>query len=347
MRTGDRRRFQTWATIVAAALLFAGCGARVSEASPGARSASAESAQGDLVPKARLALAQLPKWPRDGWVSVPVASVWDHLTSARPVDAPDLSASPQVAEWLSRLTFGQRLGLDNLLATQALLNDPVVVLGETGAWAHVLVSGQRGAVWRKGVAGWMAADQITFRAPPAAPRTATVAVPMVRAGGLTLSYGTRLPVLASTRKSIVVATPAGRATLPFSVARLSPAPRSGPAVVLEAERFLGLPYLWAGTSAYGFDCSGLTYMVYRQFGVSLARDAADQARAGRPVTLQSLQLGDLVFFAFSGPKVDHVGIYAGNGMMIDAPETGRTVELVPLSDPGLMAGFAGARRYLS
>lgn len=347
MRSGDRRRFQLWATIVAVALVSASYGGRVSEAGTRPQLVTAVSGQSDMVPKARLALAQLPKWPRRAWVDVPVASVWDHPNSARPVDAPDLSASPQVAGWLSRLTFDQRLALDNLLATQALLDDPIVVLGETGPWAHVLVSEQRGAVYRTGVDGWMAADQITFRAPPEARRTAMVSVPLVHAGGLTLSYGTRLPVLAASRASIVVATPKGRSTLPASVARLEPAPPSGPAVVREAERFLGLPYLWAGASAYGFDCSGLTYMVYRQFGISLPRDAADQARGGRPVALQALRPGDLVFFAFSGSKVDHVGIYAGNGMMIDAPETGRSIEIVPLSEPGLLASFAGGRRYLT
>jgi cell wall-associated NlpC family hydrolase len=88
-------------------------------------------------------------------------------------------------------------------------------------------------------------------------------------------------------------------------------------------------------------------MVYRQFGITLARDAADQARAGRPVARGNLAPGDLVFFAFAGGDIDHVGIYVGRGLMIDAPETGRTVEVVPLSAPGLDAAYAGARRYLS
>ncbi|HMC38552.1 MAG TPA: C40 family peptidase, partial [Acidimicrobiales bacterium] len=113
----------------------------------------------------------------------------------------------------------------------------------------------------------------------------------------------------------------------------------------EARRFLGLQYLWAGTSSFGFDCSGLTYTVYRQFGVTLPRDAADQARAGGPVARADLRPGDLVFFAFDGRTVDHVGIYAGNGLMIDAPHTGAAIETVPLWSPDLSPYYAGARRY--
>jgi cell wall-associated NlpC family hydrolase len=276
-----------------------------------------------------------------------VASIWDQLGSARPVDRAATSARPNVAQWLSGLTFAERLGLDDRLATQVLLDDPVEVIGETRGWAHVLVVEQRGHVYRSGIAGWIPADQLTFRAPPTTPAVATVAVPVAQVGKLDLSYGTRLPAVSHTSAAVTVATPAGPAPVPLAFARLSPLPPTGSQVVTEAERFVGLPYLWAGTSGYGFDCSGLTYMIYRQFGITLARDAADQARAGRPVSQRDLAPGDLVFFAFGGGGIDHVGVYAGFGLMIDAPETGRSVEVVPLSAPGLEAGYAGARRYLA
>jgi cell wall-associated NlpC family hydrolase len=279
-------------------------------------------------------------------VAVPVASVWDKLGSARPVDEADTSARPNVTKWLSGLTFADRLGLDDRLATQALLDDPVEVTGEARGWAHVLVVEQRGQVYRSGIAGWIPADQLTFGAPTAARTVATVAVPVARVGQFDLSYGTRLPAVSRTGTTVTVATPTGRAPVPLAVARLSPLPATGPQVVREAEKFVGLPYLWAGTSGYGFDCSGLTYMIYRQFGVTLPRDAADQARGGWPVTQADLAPGDLVFFAFGGGGIDHVGIYAGHGLMIDAPETGRRLEVVPLSAPGLESAYAGGRRYL-
>ena len=97
-----------------------------------------------------------------------------------------------------------------------------------------------------------------------------------------------------------------------------------PAVDL-AQQHLGVPYVWGGESPSGFDCSGLVQYVYRQLGVSLPRVAADQARAGQPVAgLADAIPGDLV--AFNDP-VDHIGIYAGNGLMVVAPKAGDVVKV--------------------
>ena len=97
-----------------------------------------------------------------------------------------------------------------------------------------------------------------------------------------------------------------------------------------AQQYLGVPYVWGGESPSGFDCSGLVQYVYGQLGVDLPRTAAEQARIGQPVAgLADARPGDLL--AFHDP-VDHIGIYAGNGLMVVAPKTGDVVKVQPVYD---------------
>ena len=91
-----------------------------------------------------------------------------------------------------------------------------------------------------------------------------------------------------------------------------------------ALKFLGTPYVWAGSSPSGFDCSGFTMYVYRHFGVSLPHSSSMQSGYGVAVARADLQPGDLVFF-FS--PIHHVGIYIGGGKMVNAAGTGKGVRI--------------------
>lgn len=101
---------------------------------------------------------------------------------------------------------------------------------------------------------------------------------------------------------------------------------TGDDVVADAKRYLGVPYVFGGTDpAKGLDCSALVQRAYGDLGVKLPRTAAEQARVGQPVAdLSQAKPGDLVAF---GSPVDHIGIYAGNGMMVVAPHTGDVVKM--------------------
>ncbi|MCU1471778.1 MAG: NlpC/P60 family protein [Glaciihabitans sp.] len=92
-------------------------------------------------------------------------------------------------------------------------------------------------------------------------------------------------------------------------------------VVSVAKKYLGVPYVFGGESPAGFDCSGLTAYVYAQFGVALPHSAAAQGRLGKTIARSAAQPGDVVVMDGGA----HVGIYAGGGRMIDAPEPGRAV----------------------
>jgi cell wall-associated NlpC family hydrolase len=96
------------------------------------------------------------------------------------------------------------------------------------------------------------------------------------------------------------------------------------AVLAIAARYVGVPYRYGGTSPLGFDCSGYVQYVYRQVGVRLPRTADQQLRATRPIPRAQAQPGDLVAFV-SGGVAYHIGIYAGGGMIYDAPHTGARV----------------------
>ena len=117
----------------------------------------------------------------------------------------------------------------------------------------------------------------------------------------------------------------------------------GNAIVAEAEKYMGVPYVWGGTSPDGFDCSGLVQYVCNSLGITVNRVAEDQFCDGIPVTRDELMPGDLVFFEQNG-YIHHVGIYAGNNMMIHAPHTGDVVRLASLDNEYYQREYAGARR---
>lgn len=101
---------------------------------------------------------------------------------------------------------------------------------------------------------------------------------------------------------------------------------TGQAVVDEARKYLGVPYVWGGTDpAKGLDCSGLVQTVFEKFGIDLPRVSYQQARAGTPVaSLDQAQPGDILAF---GSPVHHVAIYIGDGKMIEAPRPGLSVRV--------------------
>jgi cell wall-associated NlpC family hydrolase len=99
------------------------------------------------------------------------------------------------------------------------------------------------------------------------------------------------------------------------------------AVVAEARKYLGVPYVWGGTDPQkGLDCSGLVQLVYKNLGIDLPRVSYQQATQGQKVaSLDQARPGDLL--AFGSPRVNHIAIFIGDGKMIHAPRPGEKVEV--------------------
>ena len=122
-------------------------------------------------------------------------------------------------------------------------------------------------------------------------------------------------------------------------------PAIGNEVVSYAKRFIGVPYVWGGTTPSGFDCSGFVQYVYannKSYKIKLPRTTYDQINMGKPISKTKLQPGDLVFFG-SASSPDHVGIYIGSNQFIESPHTGDNVKIAALST---MTDFIEARRII-
>lgn len=117
-----------------------------------------------------------------------------------------------------------------------------------------------------------------------------------------------------------------------------------PGAVLDAVRpYLGVPYVWGGSTLQGLDCSGFTQLVFRRLGVRLPRTSREQARLGVSVAREALRPGDLVFFAVANDHIDHVAVMVGANRM--AHSTGRRGRVVIEPFAGLYPGkFVVAKR---
>ncbi len=162
-----------------------------------------------------------------------------------------------------------------------------------------------------------------------------------QAAALRASEAARVQVVsaqAQTAQSFSTAAVGATAATPEGATVVPPSSYSG--VVGVAMQYLGTPYVWAGASPGGFDCSGLVMYAYSQVGVSLPHSSYAMASVGTPVPKDQLEPGDIVFFDGDG----HVGIYIGGGEFVHAPHTGTVVQVSSLDSGSYASGYDGARR---
>lgn len=300
------------------------------------------------------------------FVDVTAATLWTDSDSPRSIDSDALSNPVDLKGWNSALSSTEkRRALTGKTQTQALLGDEVRILDVAGDWVEVAVASQKAPGEKHGYPGWVPKKQLVENRSYEKTRSKNdTAIVTVKSAGLSLrphgehteeaTFNTELPVLARTSDEIRVATPDGT---PFWIdaddvtiyeqgeGPKKPKPSQ---LVSTARQFLDLRYLWAGTSAYGFDCSGFTYTIFRAHGIDLPRDSGPQSKAGTAVDRSDIAVGDLIFFAGNGGSgtVHHVGMYIGHGEMIHAPNASKSVEIVDWESWDSGGQYAGARRYI-
>ena len=116
-------------------------------------------------------------------------------------------------------------------------------------------------------------------------------------------------------------------------------------IISSAMDYMGVPYVFGGTSPYGFDCSGYVQYVFANAGVSLPRTADVQYEEGTPISTSELVAGDLVFFSTYTYGASHVGIYLGDNQFIHASSS-RGVTISSLGEAYYSSRYIGARRIL-
>ncbi len=122
-------------------------------------------------------------------------------------------------------------------------------------------------------------------------------------------------------------------------------------IIETAERFLGVKYVWAANGPFAFDCSGFTKYVFNENGIILPRHSSRQAMIGEKISFSELQKGDLVFFDTTKEfkrRVNHVGIYIGNGQFIHASSAGKKVMITSFNEKKFYKNkFLYARRVIN
>ena len=207
----------------------------------------------------------------------------------------------------------QEANTSSTIVTTVALNTEVQVYSEENGWSKVKVNNVEGYISSSLLSN---TKQETSRGQSTSRRTSSTKTTTNKASQTTTAQTTNVP-----------------------------ASGNGSSIVATAKKYLGSKYTYGGTSpSTGFDCSGFTSYIFKQYGISLNRTAAGQYSNGVAVSRANLQPGDLVMFGKSG--INHVAIYIGGGQIIHASTPSTGVRIDSLSTGYYNNNYVGARRVL-
>ena len=247
---------------------------------------------------------------------------------------------------------------DRLVDSELLYGDIVEVSEIVGEYAKVTVLKQAFKNEPKGYPGWVIAkdlvpvpqewsedlEQIAINQP-----TAKILFTEDKQSFQFVSIGTTLSLLEETPSQYKVITPDGIGFVAKEDAHLieNSSINAAEQLISLAKSFLDLRYVWAGTNAAGFDCSGFVYTLFRTFNVWLSRDAQEQVFEGEAHSYEEAIPGDLLFFAYKegNGEVHHVGIYLGEDQMIHSQTPGSKVIITKLEGTKYQKELCAVRRF--
>lgn len=260
------------------------------------------------------------------------------------------------AETTTAVNLRTGAGTDNTIITTVQQGTSLIVEADAGSgWYKVIYGGESGYMSADYLSfsetmeltaqGWVCGTDVRMRA------SASTDSDIVRI----TSYGESVEIIGVSGEWYKVS--AGGATgyirgdyVSFTEPDASAAVSSssiGEQIVEFAKQFLGTPYVWAGSSPSGFDCSGFVSYVFKNFGYSVNRTAAAMYTDGVEVDKSELQVGDAVFFASSSESIGHVGIYIGDGQFIHSSSGCGYVTISGLDESYYTRMYVGARRIAS
>ncbi len=299
----------------------------------------------------------------ESWICCSVATIWKKPKMNRQIDRFAISPAPSIEKWIKEMTIEEKLWLVGRTETQVLYGTKVLLLDELEEWVKVCVPGQTTSRNRLGYEGWMLACQLTKKKKKNSP---SVVARIKEKRGIVyedeaclnkwgeFSYLTEFPLISVKKNKVVIISLEGEEKWMWlkdvevgekkSITNF----QLGSLVVETALKFIDIPYLWGGTSSFGYDCSGFVYSLYQGQGIQIPRDASEQVLEGKEVARDDIREGDVLFFAHENGKgrIHHVGVYRGDGEMIHAPNSLSSIRIEKIKGSIYEGEWAHTRRFI-